>query len=410
MTPPVTGALVGRRLAAVLALFGIAYFLSLFFRSVNAILAPVLERDLGLGPSALGLLTATYFLGLGLMQVPIGLCLDAYGPRRVQASLLVIAAAGIGLFAIGEDVAILSIARALIGIGLGGCLMAAFHAAALWLAPERAPFANGLYLAAGGLGTLAATAPVDLALMVMDWRTLFAIIAAATLVLAGSIARVVPDPPVRSTVNWGERIAGIATVVRNPAFGRYLPLTALTFATGSSMQGLWASAWLRDVGLQDREAVALTLTAMAVALTAGSAAGGWASLVAERVGLHLRHVVLGSAGLFLLAQAGLLLSSGDLSIAFWILFALTYNAVTLSYALVARGVPVAFVGRSNSCMNTVVILSTFAVQYGLGVFFGLYQSEATGRIDTSAFPLGLGALFLAQLAAFAWALLGARRG
>ncbi|WP_157961872.1 MFS transporter [Acuticoccus kandeliae] len=400
--------LTGRHLALVLVLFGAAYFLSLFFRSVNAILTPVLERDLGLGPSDLGLLTASYFLGLGLFQVPIGLGLDAYGPRRVQAILLVVAAAGVGLFAIGEGTATLSIARALIGIGLGGCLMSAYHVAALWLPAERIPLANGLYLAAGGLGTLAATAPVNFALGFMDWRSMFAIIGGMTLVLGIAIGWKTPDPPVRGALNLRASTAGLGTVVRNPLFARYLPLTALSFATGTAMQGLWASAWLRDVAGYSQSIVAVTLTAMAVALTLGSVLGGAAGFLAERFGLHLRHVVLGSAALFLIAQAGLLFAQGAWSVPLWLLFALTYNAITLSYALVARNVSIAYVGRSNSCMNTVTILTTFAVQYGLGLYFGLHQDGAM-RVSPEAYRIGMATLLALQAIAFAWALLGGRR-
>lgn len=395
----------GLHLALMLFLFGLAYFLSLFFRSVNAILAPTLVSELGLDPASLGLLTAAYFLGLGLMQIPIGLCLDAYGPRKVQAVLLLVAAIGIGLFAAAERLALLVLARALIGLGLAGCLMAAFQVSTLWLPKERTAFANGFYLAVGGLGVLAATAPVDFALQVMHWRTLFAAIAVGTAVVAIAIAVISPDPDIAEDARWRTRVAGLGTVFRSRVFRGYLPLTALCFGTGTAMQGLWASAWFSDVAGYDGAGVAMALTGMAVALTLGSAAGGTVSLLVERRGFHLRHVVLGSATLFILSQVGLLVSPPALATIFWMLFALTYNAVTLSYALVARSVPIEFVGRSNTCMNTVVILATFALQYGLGLLLGWAGGE-NFRMALSGAIAGLLAL---QAAALAWALVSTRR-
>ncbi|WP_152527801.1 MFS transporter, partial [Lutibaculum baratangense] len=289
----------GARLASVLLLFGIAYFLSLFFRTVNAILAPRLEADLGLDPAALGLLTAAYFLGLGLTQIPIGLCLDAYGPRRVQAALLMVAAVGIAAFGLLASVPLLVVARALIGIGLAGCLMAAYQVSSLWVARDRVPLANGLYLAAGGLGVLAATTPVEFMMQFATWREMFVAIAAGTALVALALFAATPDPLARTPASWADRIRGLGVVARNEEFRRFLPLTALCFGTGTAMQGLWASAWLRDVGGYGPGAIAWSLTAMAVALTVGSALGGVASVLAERFGFHLRHVVLANALVFI---------------------------------------------------------------------------------------------------------------
>src|SRR5690606_19332428 len=126
------------------------------------------------------------------------------------------------------------------------CLMAAFQVATLWLAKERTAFANGCYLAAGGLGVLAATAPVDLALHVIGWRSLFAIIATGTACVAIMIAIVTPDPDLPEKPKWRTSVTGLAEVIRNPTFRGYLPLTALCFGTGTAMQGLWVSTWFSD--------------------------------------------------------------------------------------------------------------------------------------------------------------------
>ena len=47
----------------------------------------------------LGLLTAAYLGAFALFQLPLGVLLDRYGPRRVQAALFGVAAAGCLLFA-----------------------------------------------------------------------------------------------------------------------------------------------------------------------------------------------------------------------------------------------------------------------------------------------------------------------
>ncbi|WP_166434110.1 MFS transporter [Roseovarius spongiae] len=381
-----------------LVLFGVAYFLSLFFRTVNAILSERLEADLGLDTASLGLLTAAYFFGVGLAQIPIGICLDAYGPRRVQGVTLCIAAVGIAIFGLTDSVPLLVLARTLIGIGLAGCLMSAFQVSMLWLSADKVPMANGLYLAAGGLGALAATAPVNFALEFLTWQQMFLLIAVVTLALAGGIAAVTPDPASTSKLSWRTRLRTLSMVARNRRLWRYLPLTALCFGTGSAMQGLWAADWMRAVAGHDANAIGWTLAMMALSLTVGSAVGGVLSLVLERRGFKLEHVILGSACLFILAEIGLAILPPDRSFLPWLLFALTYNVVTLSYAHVARAQPTEGVGSSNALMNSMVILVTFTIQFGLGVFLAW-----AGEADPAAsYLLAFGGLIGLQAIALVW--------
>ena len=79
--------------------FALGYFLSYMMRTVNAVISPDLTRELGLSAADLGLLTSTYFLAFGLAQIPVGIALDRYGPRRVEASLLLLTALGAAVFA-----------------------------------------------------------------------------------------------------------------------------------------------------------------------------------------------------------------------------------------------------------------------------------------------------------------------
>ena len=67
--------------------FAGGYFLSYFYRSVNAIIAPQLISEIGLDAGDLGLLTSAYFFAFAAFQVPLGVLLDRFGPRRVQAAL-----------------------------------------------------------------------------------------------------------------------------------------------------------------------------------------------------------------------------------------------------------------------------------------------------------------------------------
>ncbi len=165
----------------VLTPFGLGYYLSYLVRTVNVIIAPALVADFSLGAADLGLLTSVYFIVFAAFQVPLGVLLDRYGPRRVQAALLLIAALGGAMFAVGESFTMLAVARGCIGLGVSGCLMGAFKANVMWWPRERLALVNGCTVAFGSFGALSATVPVEMLLQAIGWRGIFALIAAATL-------------------------------------------------------------------------------------------------------------------------------------------------------------------------------------------------------------------------------------
>jgi MFS family permease len=113
---------------------------------------------LGLDAANLGLLTAVYFLVLAGAQIPIGVLLDRFGPRRVQSVLLVVAAGGAALFAASTGLLELLIARAMIGIGVAAALMAGLKAIVTWFPRERVALINGYMIMLGALGAVTATA------------------------------------------------------------------------------------------------------------------------------------------------------------------------------------------------------------------------------------------------------------
>ena len=205
---------------AILALlpFSLGYFLSYLYRAVNAVVAPDLVRDIGVDAAGLGLLTAAYLLAFALFQLPLGLLLDRYGPRRVQAVLVASAALGSVLFAIGESVYTLTAARALIGMGFAGGLMSGFKAVVLWVPEERRALANACVMSLGALGLLVATVPMEYAVQAIGWRAVFWWLAGITAVVAAIIFLVVPkthDGPIGAGETFAASVSSLVSILKS---------------------------------------------------------------------------------------------------------------------------------------------------------------------------------------------------
>lgn len=130
--------------------FAGGYFLSYLYRTANAVIGPVLTRELALGAGSLGLLTGAYFLAFAAAQLPLGMLLDRFGARRVESALLLVAASGAASFAMADSIGELAVARGMIGLGVSACLMAALKAFALWFPLERQASLTGWIMTSGG--------------------------------------------------------------------------------------------------------------------------------------------------------------------------------------------------------------------------------------------------------------------
>ena len=390
--------------------FALGYFLSYLFRSTNAIIAPQLISEIGLDASDLGLLTAMYFLTFSLFQLPLGILLDRYGPRLVQTFLLFFAALGAFLFAQADTIEGLAASRGLIGLGVAGCLMASIKASTLWFDQKYWPVINGTFLAAGGLGAVAATAPLEIALTYADWRTIFLVLAIITIFIALLIFLVVPEKKQSNSFpTLKKQILELGIIYRNNEFWRCAPLISASLGTNMAIQGLWAGPWLRDIAEFDRDEVANYLLLLAIALSVGSLATGIVASWLERFGFSLTKFFALSTILFISCQIIITLEIMPSSIWPWIVFGLFANAAMLVVAHLTRFFKRDLSGRVITGVNVFVFGSVFLIQYLIGKIISLFPMKENGEYPSEAYFAAFGAVILIQSITFIWFILPKRR-
>ena len=383
--------------------FALGYFLSYLYRVVNAVIAPNLVADLGVGPSALGLLTSTYFIAFASSQLPLGVLLDRLGPRKTESFLLIFAGLGSLVFARSDTLTGLILGRALIGLGVSACLMAAFKAYVLWLSEEQWPLVNGFQMAAGGLGALVATTPVEAALRITDWRGIFTYLGMFTIVIAVLIYLVVPEKSAQGKgESIGDQLRGVRLVFSSLKFWRSAPLTTMSQAAFLSIQGLWAGPWLKDVAGMDRMAVAESLQWIAVAMVAGFIGLGMLAKRLARVGISVLTTAVTGMGLFMAAQAAIILGMGEHSILIWICFGFFGTSGIIAYASLSQSFPSHLSGRVTTGVNLLVFLVAFAGQWAIGAIIELWPINADGSYALAGYQAGFAVMLGAQVLCLVW--------
>jgi len=376
--------------------FAVGYFLSFFFRHVTAVISKDLTGEFALTPADLGFLTSMYLLTFAAFQLPLGVLLDRYGPRRVVAALMCSAAVGALVFALARDLTTLSVGRALIGLGVSAGLMGAIKAFSLWF-PARFATMNGIYLAVGGLGSLCATAPAEWVVAAWGWRAMFFMLSAASLVAAVLAFFVVPEKPLPGAgQTLRAQVAGFRIIFASVAFWRIgLPLV-IGQAIYIALQGLWLGPWLYDVAGQDRHSVANYLLIAALGYMLGSAFFGvvsdrWSRLTVYKVGLSISLAML------------MLIAAGVHSSLILATYAFTGISAALAYAILTPLFPPEMTGRVNTASNMLMFTLSFALQWGIGFVLKLYP-VVDGRYSPAGYTVALASLAAAQLAAMLWLL------
>ncbi len=390
----------GTTAARVFLCFALGYLLSYALRAINAVIAPSLMGELGLSNADMGWLSSAYLVSFGCMQLPLGIWLDKYGSRRIEAALLLVAALGAAVFASSSSLAGLWIGRALIGIGVSACLMAAYKAFRQWYAPQHQARLSSWMLVAGTAGALTATVPVTLALPALGWRGVFWVVAALALAISAAIFFLLRDverqfgpAPAASGAPSGYRaIFGSAYFWRMGGLG--LVNTGIFIA----LQTLWAGPWMATVLGKSQAETGKILFIFNFVLMLAYLAQGWAAPRLAARGWN-SHVIIGvSVAGMLAAQVGMLLTQAPAGWLWWLLLALCVPMNTLVQSNVALAFPASMAGRANSAYNLQLFIGAFATQWGFGVLVDLFTAHGLQPAD--AFRATLAAVLVLQLAAF----------
>ena len=386
--------------------YAAGYFLSYGLRSINAVIAPELMHDMGLTSSGLGLLTSTYFLAFGLFQLPLGLLLDRFGPRRVEAALLLLAAAGCALFGLGTTLATLIVARALIGLGVSACLMASFKAFSQWFPVDRMPSLTATIMVAGGLGALTASVPVEIALPMLGWRGVFLVVS-ALLILAAGFLMTVPDKFVGgSGESFAQQIRTLGGIYGNRTFWRFAPQGSLTVGGFMAIQGLWAVPWLMEVNGVSRGDAAGILLLMSLAMLVGFLFVATCSAWLARRGISPMMLLTAGMGLSLVVELAIILGMAPAPW-LWPMLGLSFSLGNIAYSQLTVSFPIALSGRVNTALNLLVFVGAFGLQWGIGAAVDLLADH--GMVRAEAFRAAFSALLATQVLAFVWFLVPVKR-
>ena len=383
--------------------FALGYVISYMLRTVNAVIAPDLVAELQLSAGELGLMTSVFFASFAAFQLPLGLLLDRYGPRRTESALMLITAAGAVLFAISQTATGLIVGRLLLGLGTSACLMAAMTAFVLWFPRDRIPMINGYQMAAGGLGALISTVPVANAAELIGWRGIFWVVAGFSIVVAGLIFTVVPERSAEKKIGGLKaQVSGICEVFTSPLFWRIAPLTVASQASFISLQSLWSGPWLHDVGGIAHADVSDRLSIIAGCMIVGFILVGSLTARLNRLGIETMRIAVIGSFIFMVVQVSLVYMGPQYPTLIWAAFGFFGTIGILGYGALSQNFAQELAGRVVTGLNLLVFTAAFVVQWGVGLIIDQWPLAVIGVYAKEAYDVAFMALVGVQALTMIW--------
>ncbi|NPV05313.1 MAG: MFS transporter [Syntrophaceae bacterium] len=234
---------------ALAVLFG----LSMFYRSVIAVLAPDLLRDVPMDVGTLGLVSAAFFYAYGLFQIPGGLLLDRFDPARVMTAFYGAALAGVILFSIADSPGVMVLGRLLTGAGMACGFIGALKIISLQFQPDRFATLSGVIVSVGNVGIVFATTPLVLWSQGLGWRTTFVLVGLFHLVLVLAFFFSWRDGQGKGhrAMQGGDAIPegmmrGLLLALRDRQVRLISASAFIRYGILAAFQGLWAGPYLMD--------------------------------------------------------------------------------------------------------------------------------------------------------------------
>jgi MFS family permease len=383
--------------------------LSLFYRSCLGVIAPELSRDLGLTPEDLGRANGAFYLTMALLQIPVGLLFDRYGPRRIVTLFTIVAVIAAALHGLVRTPGELVAARLLLGVGCAASFMGAITLCAIWVTGGRLSTVLSRVFAFSQVGTFLAATPLALAEQAVGWRWAFGGVAAITAVCGVFFYVLVRDRPPGAAEpargeSFGEVLRGLASVWRSKGLVPVLAIHTFAYASMATVLGLWAGPYLAHVHGMDGAARGNVLLAMAGAQLVGILSFG----PLDRVFDTRKWVIVPGALASITSLAALALIPGlptSVAVALLILF----TAVT-AYAviIVAHGrslFPDKLIGRGVTTVNIAQVIGLTVLPLMTGPIVGAFPApDAVSPEIAYRWAFGAIALTLAGGLALYWAL------
>lgn len=259
-----------------------------------SVMTTTLMQSYHIGGVELGNLAAAYFIAYLIMQIPGGLLLDKYGPRKTTTIAIALCALGSLLFAASHDLFAAGIGRFITGLGAAFAAVNCLKLTANWFPPSQFAFMAGLMMTMAMLGAVGGQAPLAHFIEKLGWRPATQVLGVIGLILAVVFWLFVRDkspdhlkdePLVSPAISLWE---SLKRVLQNPQSWWLSLYSGFAFAPVMVFGGMWGVSYIMEAFQLTHTQAAQQVSLIFISFAIGAPFFGWLS---DRIG-HRRNVMV----------------------------------------------------------------------------------------------------------------------
>ncbi len=333
-------------------------------------------------------------------QIPAGLLVDRFGPRRMLLTAAVAMTLAQALFAVAPSYSLALLARGVLGIGDAMTFVSVLRFAATRLPARRYPLVVALTGTFGIVGNMVATFPLAVALRGVGWAPCFLTLAVLSAVTFGLVWWLLPGAPPRRMAHGAAAWRAIRVrLTRSVRAAWAVPGTRVGFwthFTGTSATTafgvLWGQPYLvTAVGMTSETASLVLLLTVAVSAAGGPTLG---ALLTRRPGVRI-PVALGVGTVTVLGW--LVVLAPDRPSAPVVVVVVALTALGSPSSMIAFGLARDYnegtaVGTATGVVNAAGFLATVVIALGVGIVL-----TALGGQDAAHFRVAMLVLVAVQV-------------
>jgi MFS family permease len=253
-------------------------------------------KTFSVSAAKLGVLSGFYLYAYTIMQIPVGILLDKFGPRRLLTFATICCALGSLLFGYAHVFTVAAIGRFMIGIGSAFAAVSCMHLAATWLPLRMFAFMTGLMVTIGMLGAVAGEAPLSMLNNYLGWRETMILFGYIGIGLSLVIWTVIRDrifPKSERTISHEGFFAGVKHVLRNSQIWITSIYGGLMYLPTPAFAGLWGVPFIVTFYHLPRTTAAFFVSLIFIGWTIGAPLFG---IISDRIGRRKPPMYIGSIG------------------------------------------------------------------------------------------------------------------
>jgi MFS family permease len=367
------------------ALGAIFYSYEYLLRIAPSVMESSLRHHFNLSATGFGHISSIYYYAYVPMQLPVGILLDRYGPKRLLTLACLICVIGTFLFTGTSYFWIAAFGRFLVGLGSAFAFVGVLKLATIWLPENRLAMVSGITSALGTIGAMIGDNFLEIFVQKLGWVKTLNMTAMFGIVLTFILWAGIQDRKGRhrqsgTVSSFKKGFIDLGIIARNKQIWVNGMYGCLVYLPATVFAELWGIPYLRHAHGLTAHGAGLANSLLFLGFTLGAPLMGYISDRLERRKFPMLFGAIG-AGIVMLTILYLPgLTEFHIQVLMFLL-GLLYSAQAIVFAVGRELSPGEAAGTAMALTNMVVMLGAMLLQPLVGYLLDFSLSARTGVVD-----------------------------